>query len=239
MNFEKIKSLIKKNGYYFHQDEKSIVLAQKARTEYLSIFPHLVKRSTREPFTQLQLNHSPWLKLAIGSTNGVGDPYAQFLMTTYFAESLASARNISNYFEYLIEIRNSISEVDSDFGGWNSTSNFWNASRIHHYPRGGGFMMEHADTHFPKILASATIPFLQVMGLLSARGDGFFEGGGFIVGRDRQRIFVEDDSAIGRIVMFDGSCRHGVADIDPDHVLNLDSTSGRIAAFVNVYERRD
>ena len=100
-------------------------------------------------------------------------------------------------------------------------------------------MAEHHDTYFPMVLEQSQIPFLQVMGLMSSRGLDFKSGGGFIVQKNGTRLFFEDDNSIGKIVMFDGSIRHGVADVDTDKVFDIQGTQGRYAAFVNVYEKRD
>ena len=138
----------------------------------------------------------------------------------------------------MIQLRNKILQLDKGFGQWESDGSYWNASRIHHYPAGGGFMAEHRDTYFPKVLNQSQIPFLQVMGLMSSRGIDFESGGGFIVLANGERFFFEDSNSLGKIVMFDGNIRHGVADIDPHKVLNLQVTNGRFAAFVNLYEKR-
>ena len=109
--------------------------------------------------------------------------------------------------------------MDDNFGsivGF-KTGTYWNASRIHHYPCGGGHMAEHADTHFPSILSKASIPFVQVAVLLSDRNTDFRNGGGFIIDR---------------------SLKHGVEEIDLDQVLDWSSTKGRIALFSNLYVNR-
>jgi hypothetical protein len=97
-------------------------------------------------------------------------------------------------------------------------------------------MSAHKDTHFPPVLKDAGHPFLQVMLLMSTRGQDFAKGGGFVVDRDGKKVFFENENSFGNIVAFDGSITHGVDDVDNDKVLNLNSTSGRIAAFVSLYK---
>ena len=64
----------------------------------------------------------------------------------------------------------------------------------------------------------------------------FLEGGNYIRTREGKQIFPEDIADIGSLIMFDGGITHWVQDVDPDSVLNLESSSGRFAAFVNLYE---
>lgn len=99
-------------------------------------------------------------------------------------------------------------------------------------------MVEHADTYFPRVLTSSRVPFLQVMALLSVKKVDFHTGGSFLINRDGIRTYVEDDFPLGAVVMFDGSIRHGVEDVDLDQVLDFNSPAGRIAAFVNLYQVR-
>lgn len=99
-------------------------------------------------------------------------------------------------------------------------------------------MMEHCDTYFPRALANSSLPFLQVMALISTKGVNYTEGGGHIVDRDGRRFNFEDELGPGTIVIFDGSIRHGVSDTDRNEILNFQSDRGRIAAFSNVYEAR-
>ena len=97
-------------------------------------------------------------------------------------------------------------------------------------------MAEHNDTHFPSVLTSSGVPFLQVMALLSTKKIDFHAGGSFFIKRDGIRTYVEDDFPLGAVTMFDGSIRHGVEDVDSDQVLDFNLASGRIAAFVNLYQ---
>jgi len=225
------------NAGYVVEVEKSIVeMAQGARTDYLKVMPTLRIHAPLERFSSKDLENGPWRKFAIGSANGLGDPYAQLLQTTYFHENNVGTPYLNALFSTLISTRNRILETREDFGSHPERDQFWNACRIHHYPRGGGFMVEHNDTHFPSVLASAGVPFLQVMALLSTKGVDFQTGGSFVINGEGTRTYLEDSCPLGAVVMFDGSIRHGVADVDPDQVLDFNLASGRIAAFVNLYQ---
>ena len=236
LNIDGISDRIRNLGFVIEVDTEIVELSQGARIEYLDLMPSLQVHAPRESFSPKDLERGPWRKLAIGSVNGVGDPYAQMLATTYFQERNPGTPYLNTLFSALISTRNRILGIREDFGSEPDRDGFWNACRIHHYPRGGGFMVEHSDTHFPSVLKSSGVPFLQVMALLSVKKVDFHTGGSFIINSDGIRTNVEDDSPLGAVVMFDGSIRHGVEDVDPDQVLDFKLVSGRIAAFVNLYQ---
>jgi hypothetical protein len=123
--------------------------------------------------------------------------------------------------------------VAPDFGADPPRDGYWNACRVHHYPRGGGFMMTHRDTYFP--LKLGDLPFYQVMVPLSVKGRDFAEGGGVVVSHRGERLNVDELGGFGSIVIFDGRLQHGVDDVDPDQVMNFDDPGGRLAAFANLY----
>jgi hypothetical protein len=235
-NIDGLSDRIKNTGYVVEVDNEIVEMSQGARTEYLNVVPCLQVHAPRESFSPKNLASGPWRKLAIGSVNGVGDPYAQMLATTYFHERNPGTPFLNALFSTLISTRNRILGIREDFGSDPDRDDFWNACRIHHYPRGGGFMVGHKDTHFPSVLKSSGVPFLQVMALLSVKKVDFHTGGSFFINRDGIRTNVEDDFPLGSVVMFDGSIHHGVEDVDPDQVLDFNLASGRIAAFVNLYQ---
>lgn len=239
MDLITLQNQVLENGFAIYSDSNLTTLGNSARAEYLLAFHKLKIHSPREKFHYSSLDREPWRKFAISSANGVGEPYAQFLQTTYFSEADASNPALNSAFKFLISFRNQMLGLKVDFGSNPKEDGFWNACRVHHYPKGGGFMVEHRDTHFPKVLDSNQIPFLQVMMILSTKGSDFFEGGNYIRNRNGEQIYPEDLAGIGSIVMFDGGITHGVQDVDPDEILDFSQPLGRIAAFVNLYEARD
>lgn len=236
LNIDGISNRIQNNGFVTEIDGEIVQLAHGARAEYLKAMSSLQVHAPRERFSPKDLEHGPWRKFTIGSANGLGESYAQMLQTTYFHEHNVGTPTLNAFFAALIKLRNRVLGIRDDFGSKPSQDEFWNACRIHHYPRGGGFMVEHNDTHFPKVLSSSDVPFLQVMAPLSTKGVDFHTGGSFVINRDAVRMYPEDECPIGAVVMFDGSTRHGVEDVDPDQVLDFNLPSGRIAAFVNLYQ---
>jgi hypothetical protein len=234
-----IRSSLDKNGWAAFTCSLFTDLGILARSDYLKSMSLTELHAPDESFGPADLEEHPWRKLAIGSRNGLGEPYAQLLQTTYFDEEGIQFNGLTTLFREMRILRNSLLDIPPDFGTNRARDRFWNACRIHHYPIGGGFMMEHRDTHFPRALAGSNLPFLQVMMLLSSKGSNFSTGGGFVVNRDGERLDFENEFGIGTLILFDGSIRHGVSDVDRHEILDFHSPRGRIAAFVNVYEMRE
>ena len=232
-----IKEELAIKGYSYLRDFIGQDVCVKARSEYFMSLEGTLLHAQNEPFDREQLQSQSWRKTAIGSGNGVGDKYSQVLQTTYMPFEYRNYKNLQTCFQKAIVLRNQLTDIESDFGAIDDseTSGFWNASRVHHYPCGGGHMAVHTDTHFPPILSKASLPFLQVAILLSNRNVDFRDGGGFVFDRNDNKVFLEDDRSMGAAIIFDGSLKHGVDDIDLDAVLNWSARSGRIALFSNLY----
>ncbi len=210
-----------------------VTLCKSAKAEYLDAFRTTKARPPKQPFKPSDLAAGPWRKYTIGSRNGVGESYAQLLQTMYFDANQRSGTSLSELFAIIIELRNHLMRVAPDFGNDPARDGFWNACRVHHYPRGGGFMMTHCDTYFPVQLGD--LPFYQVMVPLSVKGEDFSEGGGVLVTRQGERLNTDDIAGLGSIVVFDGRIQHGVDDVDPQAVMNFDDARGRLAVFANLY----
>jgi hypothetical protein len=207
-------------------------LCAAAKHDYVQAFRATPVQPPKRGFTPAELVHGPWRKYTIGSKNGVGEAYAQLLQTTYFGPG-PRYPSLSALFGVIIAVRNRLMQVAADFGTNPAGDGFWNACRVHHYPRGGGFMMMHRDTYFPVQLGD--LPFFQVMAPLSTKGEDFSHGGGVLVTRQAERLNTDDVAGTGCIVVFDGKIEHGVEDVDPQEIMNFDDVQGRLAAFANLY----
>jgi hypothetical protein len=208
-----------------------------ARLEYQSCLQAAVLHPPRQRFDYKSLTQGPWRKLAIGSTNGLGDPCAQLLQSTYFDMNDNNYPNLSALFRLIKAVRNRLMNVDPSFGDVPERDGFWNACRVHHYPRGGGFMVKHKDTSFPRLLGGQPgKPCYQIAVLLSRKNVDFFHGGGFVITPRNEKIDLEIQGGFGSIVIFDGRAEHGVDDIDLDQVLDFSKPDGRVAAFANLYQ---
>lgn len=223
-------------GYLVIKDAAIAAASTAARAEYDRCLQRSKIHPPRERFHYGSLRHEPWRKLAIGSANGLGDPYAQNLQSIYFDANDANYPALGRLFKLLIAVRNRLMRVDESFGDNPDQDRFWNACRVHHYPRGGGFMVMHKDTHFPGVInAQIGKPFYQVSVLLSRKNVDFFTGGGFVINHQKEKIDLETEGGFGSLVLFDGRTYHGVDDVDLDQVIDFSRSDGRLAAFVNLY----
>jgi len=152
---------IKKEGFSFFKNDETIQLAEAARNAYFSLFQQY--KLSSKGFQYQDLLKSPLRKKNISSSNSLGETYAQVLQSTYFHESFQN-NALSSLFNRLICLRNKITAHPEGFGSHPQQDGMWNACRIHHYPRGGGFMAAHRDTYFPAILGENA--FVQIFHLL-------------------------------------------------------------------------
>jgi hypothetical protein len=233
---KEIDNELDRQGYIVIKDSEIEQTSLNVRREYEHCLQVCETHAPRERFHYSTLSKGPWRKLAIGSSNGVGEPYAQNLQTTYFDANDKNYPAIRSLFQMTIAVRNRLMGVEPSFGGDPERDRFWNACRIHHYPRGGGFMMPHKDTYFPQVIdAQIGKPFYQVCVLLSRKSTDFFSGGGFVVDNQKEKIDLEARGGFGALVIFDGRTYHGVDDVDLDQVIDFSRSDGRIAAFANLY----
>jgi hypothetical protein len=236
-DIENIDRELERHGYYFLRTSELSRLAMDARSDYLRFFAQSKINPTRKSFDFRMLASQPWRKLAIGSRIGLGDPYAQNLQSSYFSASDSAFPSLGRLFKIMLSVRDRLMRITKpNFGDDADTDRFWNACRIHHYPRGGGFMARHRDTHFPHLIKEQLDkPFYQVAVMLSRKGEDFVSGGGFVEDRQGNKIDLEEAAGFGTMVIFDGRTPHGVDDVDLDQVIDFASPSGRLAAFVNLY----
>lgn len=225
------------HGYAIIHDPEIEQLSKAGRAEYVNYLFSSRINPTRMPFDFRSLVHEPWRKLAIGSHIGLGDPYAQNLQSTYFDSEDSNFPGLSGIFKKMLRIRDQLMGLDEGFGNNPDRDGFWNACRIHHYPRGGGFMAMHKDTHFPNIIdAQLSKPFYQISVLLSRKLSHFHSGGGFLIDSQGNKVDLEIRAGFGAMVIFDGRTPHGVDDVDLDQLIDFSKADGRLAAFVNLYK---
>lgn len=114
-------------------------------------------------------------------------------------------------FKRLVELRNLIAGQRPDWAiepedGW------WTAARFNQYPKGGGWMADHADADY--VGSEPPGGFVQPLLFLTERGTDFESGGAYMF-EGRIRIDMEWHCKAGDVLVYDGRRRHGVAPIDP------------------------
>ena len=138
-------------------------------------------------------------------------------------------------FRRMIHLRNHILCKPATFALDSIEEGLWTASRIQHYPPGGGFMSAHRDELVINATSDIGLGFLQLLLVLSQKGKDYLSGGGFII-KDNKFIDIEEETCLGDIILYDGDTVHGVDTIDPHKSLDLNTPNGRLVGFVTLYK---
>ena len=174
-------------------------------------------------------------KLTLGGAALRYNNYARFFRTFYnpiWSNDLYLMRSI---FKKMIKLRNKIYGINSNFALSKIEDNgLWSATRIHQYPSGGGFFSVHRDTTLLDIAKEKKSNFFQIILNLTQKGKEFKTGGAF-VDKGNYRFMVEDQCELGDVLVYDGRTLHGVEEIDPDRVVDMNSLNGRLVAMVSLY----
>jgi hypothetical protein len=140
-------------------------------------------------------------------------------------------------FIQLAKVRNRLAGLAQDFAIEKIEPNgLWTAARFHQYPRGGGFFRRHTDYVVKDVAKEKSTQFYQVVLTMSRKGEHFLTGGAFVDIGDR-RICLDDNALLGDIIVYDGRTVHGVEDIDPTVMLDLDSINGRLSGFATLFKK--
>jgi len=230
-----VDAALNSQGYLVVRDAGLESMCEAARKEYGVCLKSAKLHAPSENFNYRQLSKEPWRKLGIGAKNGNGYPIAQNLQSIYFDPTDKNYPGLGALFRAMIAVRNRLMAVDADFGNDPERDGFWNACRVHHYPRGGGFMSMHKDEYFPSKLAEKDKPFYQMLVLLSRKGLDFTSGGGVLISFDDRKIDVETEAGFGSMILYDGRTSHGVEDVDLDQIIDFSRSDGRKAALINLY----
>jgi hypothetical protein len=137
----------------------------------------------------------------------------------------------------LARMRNHLAGLRPDFALERIEDNgLWTAARFHQYPRGGGFFRRHTDYIVKDVADEKSTRFYQVVLTITRKGVHFQEGGAFVDIGER-RVVLDDCALQGDIIVYDGRTMHGVEDIDPTALLDLETINGRIAGFATLYKK--
>lgn len=112
----------------------------------------------------------------------------------------------------------------------------WTAARFHQYPKGGGFFRRHTDYVVKDVADEKSTRFYQVVLTMSRKGEHFHHGGAFVDIGDK-RVCLDDCAEMGDIIVYDGRTVHGVEDIDPKAMLDLETINGRLAGFATLFKK--
>src|SRR5215470_2262762 len=115
LNVAEVDRRLDKDGYLIVKDDAIVSLCEAARAEYEQCLRTLKLHAPSERFDFHELEVAPWRKLAIGSRNGLGNPYAQNLQSIYFNPSDARTPALGKLFGAMLGVRNKLMRVDRDF----------------------------------------------------------------------------------------------------------------------------
>ena len=175
-------------------------------------------------------------KFNIGDSEPSNDRFPRCFETIYVPQDVEGFFSFPNLFAPMISLRNSlmgksenyVREVDSSEG-------LWTACRLQHYFRGGGFFGGHNDIIIDRISTTSSLRTVQLVGVLSRRGEHFDSGGAYIE-TSSGRIDLDNEAEVGDVIVYDGASYHGVYDIDANHKFTTDSRFGRWSALVSLYQ---
>lgn len=185
-----------------------------------------------------ELKSDFYQKFLLGATHPSGTHRPRCHRTIYLSLNFSERFALRAIFITLARVRNLISGLPIDFAIFDDSEGFWTPARIHHYPTGGGFLVEHRDNFTPLVQISGGIPsYSQPIVVMSQRGTDFADGGGFVVDRQGARVYYEAFCELGDIILYSGDTIHGVEDVDPHRVFNQKSFDGRLSGLVTLYKR--
>ncbi len=176
-------------------------------------------------------------KLSIGCARGkhhLGS-YGRLLRVFFNPLWEEDIYHMHDVFRQLVIVRNKLMGKPINCASNTIEDGLWTAARIHQYPVGGGFIQAHRDRTQAAVSEQVHLNYYQVFAILSQKGEDFDRGGGFIEYKGNHLV-LDDYISPGDIVIYDGSTLHGVEDIDPHKVFDLDKVSGRLSAFVSLYK---
>ena len=135
LDLERIDAELDQRGYVVVPDAQIQLLCPAARAEYEQSMRDCEVHAPSDPFDFRALSNKPWRKLAIGARNGLGQSYAQNLQSTYFNLNDKNYPALGSLFSIMLGVRNQLMRVPEAFGRDPRCDGFWDACRIHHYPR--------------------------------------------------------------------------------------------------------
>ena len=174
-------------------------------------------------------------KLVVGGTQGVNS-VPRFVRMFYNPFMDEDIFGMHETFRTLVRFRNLLYGLEADFTLSGIEQGMWSATRIQHYPRGGGFMAPHTDVGTATVSREAGLAgYVQVILIMSIKGVDFQTGGAYI-DIAGERFFFESDCDLGDVVIYDGRVNHGVEDIDALEPLDMSSIEGRLVAMATLFK---
>lgn len=237
LDVELIHNVTQQHGYAILRGLVATEDVQRSKVLLREWFDADRDRASRgENPTELQADF--FQKFLLGATHASGLHRPRCHRTMYLSLEFSERFVLREAFIALARVRNLISGLPSEHAIFADAEGFWTPARIHHYPKGGGFLVEHCDNFTPLVQQSGGIPnYSQPILVMSRRGIDFVAGGGFVVDKSGLRVYYEDFCELGDIVLYSENTRHGVEDVDPHLTFNQASFDGRLSGLVTLFRR--
>ena len=157
----------------------------------------------------------------------------RILFNPTFQEDIYKMHEI---FKKLIVLRNLLYDLKENFCLNEPEQGVFSCSRIHQFPKGGGFLQMHKDKDGVITSKKSNLKtFLNPLLIFDKKGEDFKTGGGIIRYKD-EIIFYEDELDPGDVAIYDGRSEHGVYNIDQEEILDLKSFNGRSSVLVTLFK---
>tara|TARA_B100000886_G_scaffold39581_1_gene24503 strand:+ start:2578 stop:3369 length:792 start_codon:yes stop_codon:yes gene_type:complete len=235
VNYKIILEKLKKNNYVivdgiFKKKEVEAVL-NKIKTEIPKLKDHAC---IGENASDIMKNYT---KLIVGGKMNSWDYRPRCLRVMYnpiWSKNIFGAKNL---FIKLSQFRNILQGYPKNFAIKKIEKNLWTASRIQQYHSGGGFFSKHKDFVLKTVTTNVKIrKFLQIILLLTSKGKDFKNGGAYIIDKKGKKIDLEKNAKAGSIILYNSFTEHGVDEIDPQKVIEMNSGKGRIVLIASLYK---
>ena len=175
-------------------------------------------------------------KLCIGSASINGEKIYRLHRVIYNPFSSRDMYNLKKIFIKFANVRNILLGFKKNFCIEKNENNLWSANRILQYPIGGGHMSCHSDYILKNISKKNNINnFYQLILLLTKKKIDYKYGGAYIINKNK-KIFIEDNTQQGDLLIYKSTIKHGVDEIDPNKKLNLKNINGRIVLMNSLYQ---
>ena len=174
-------------------------------------------------------------RLMLGEWGETATAHAFFMRAFYNPMWNEDLWQMRETFRAMTIVRNLLYDVREDYCLDGPEDAFYTLSRIHHYPAGGGFLKSHIDSVASQTADGAGLNgFIQILLAMSCKGTDFQQGGGYFVQAGR-RVYYEDFTVPGDLLVYNGRTMHGVGAVDPQAPTDLTSIEGRFSAMVTLY----
>ena len=145
---------------------------------------------------------------------------AKFLSWSFYPWN----ENNHNLFENLNELfvlRNLLVDLPKNNYFTEADENFVPRLAAQFYPSGEGYMAAHKDPYSQHQFAIPTL-------LLSEKGKDFCTGGFYVVNKNLEKIYLDQELSFGDLSLFHTSMTHGVELVDSEVEFDEKSKSGRL-----------